>query len=493
MRRRGGATHSSIGPDGDTLVLNGPPHRHRRPVYAAALSLLALALSAPPAAAETKTFTQQVPISVAGYEVKQSFALAPKPPEDGHVTAMEVDIVNADGTPVPIQRLMLHHIVFVNLNRDDPTCNGTTFTGWDSRPSFGSGLPERFYAAGEERARLALPPGYGYRLSSDDNWAMIYMVMNHRAETDRAFIQYRFTYETGASDADTTDVKPYWLDVRNCKADPIYNVPGTGRPGSTHLKEYDYTMPQGGRIVAAGGHVHGGAKNLTLSQPNCADRVLGRSLPTWGLGSHPFYNVRPILHEPGPINMSAFGTSQGIPVAAGERVRLSSHYDNQNPHTRVMGIMVMYVVHDPAVTEPCGPLPNDIGYQATDQPGRSGLVRFRIPLTGLDSYGNAVTIRKPAGRNRPVANGATIKVGDRFFSKPNVVVRPGARLNWLFEGLELHNLTLANGPVGIGSPNLDGDRNFSRRFGRRGTYNFFCAIHPVSMHQRVVVKTRTAR
>ena len=252
MRRRGGATHSSIGPDGDTLVLNGPPHRHRRPVYAAALSLLALALSAPAAAAETKTFTQQVPISVAGYEVKQSFALAPKPPEDGHITAMEVDIVDADGTPVPIQRLMLHHIVFVNLNRDDPTCNGTTFTGWDSRPSFGSGLPERFYAAGEERARLALPPGYGYRLSSDDNWAMIYMVMNHRAETDRAFIQYRFTYETGASDADTTDVKPYWLDVRNCQADPIYNVPGTGGPGSTHLKEYDYTMPQGGRIVAGG-------------------------------------------------------------------------------------------------------------------------------------------------------------------------------------------------------------------------------------------------
>ena len=154
----------------------------------------------------------------------------------------------------------------------------------------------------------------------------------------------------------------------------------------------------------------------------------------------------------------------------------------------------MYVVHDPAVTEPCGPLPNDIGYQATDQPGRSGPVRFRIPLTGLDSYGNAVTIRKPAGRNRrssptaPRSRSGTVSSRSRTWSCDRA-----RELNWLFEGLELHNLTLANGPVGIGSPNLDGDRNFSRRFGRRGTYNFFCAIHPVSMHQRVVVKPRTAR
>ena len=72
-------------------------------------------------------------------------------------------------------------------------------------------------------------------------------------------------------------------------------------------------------------------------------------------------------------------------------------------------------------------------------------------------------------------------------------MRRGARLNWRFNGYELHNLTLANGPVGIGSPNLnrnaDGSsRDFSYRFSRPGTYRFFCALHPTQMHERVIVR-----
>lgn len=63
----------------------------------------------------------------------------------------------------------------------------------------------------------------------------------------------------------------------------------------------------------------------------------------------------------------------------------------------------------------------------------------------------------------------------------------GARLNWRFEGQELHNLTLATGPAAIGSPNLDDDRVFSKSFERPGTYRLFCAVHPVQMHERVVV------
>jgi plastocyanin len=66
-------------------------------------------------------------------------------------------------------------------------------------------------------------------------------------------------------------------------------------------------------------------------------------------------------------------------------------------------------------------------------------------------------------------------------------VKRGARLNWQFSGAELHNLTLANGPVAVGTDNLDQNRVYSRKFGRPGTYNFFCALHPVQMTQRVVV------
>jgi plastocyanin len=68
-----------------------------------------------------------------------------------------------------------------------------------------------------------------------------------------------------------------------------------------------------------------------------------------------------------------------------------------------------------------------------------------------------------------------------------VTVKKGATLNWQFSGLELHNLTLANGPVGIATPNLDQGRVFSRTLNRPGTYRFFCALHPTQMQERVIV------
>jgi plastocyanin len=466
-----------------------PLPRPARPALLILLGLLFAALIAP-AAASAKTETFRVgPIGVGGYEVKQGImAGIPKPQVDGHITGMEVDIVDESGTPVPIQRLMLHHIVFLNLSRSDRTCQ--SFLDFGDRPFPPSFARERFYAAGEERATLAFPPGYGYRTGAGEGWALTYMVMNHRPSTDRAYIQYTVTYQTDHGSEDVQDVDPYWLDVRNCRADPIYNVPGTGRRGSTHRATYDFTMPVPGRLIAGGGHVHGGARRLELRQPGCGNRLIARSDPTWGLPSHSFYRVRPILHEPGPINMSGFGTRRGIPLAAGETIRLRSLYDNSLPHTRVMGIMVVYVAPDPSVAGRCGAIPADLGYQRTAQAGRRGFVPFRIPLIGLNDRGRAVPIQKPPGPTRRAGNNATITVGDRFFARPNLVVKRGTKLRWRFSGAELHNITLANGPVGIGSPNLDANRVYSRKFGRAGTYNFFCALHPVQMHQRVVVKKR---
>lgn len=456
----------------------------------AGLVLGVLALAGPAAAAPETTTYRYGPVEIGPYEVLQqdlAYGL-PKPAVDGYITHMAVDVVDADGTPVPINRLMLHHIVFVNLgptigSKRDSTCG--TFTAFDSSTAIPA-LGERFYAAGEERAQLRLPDGYGYPTQTEDQWALTAMLMNHRDRTDSAYIQYTVTTDT----APHTPVTPYWLDVVNCLADPVYDVPG-GRPGgATHRRSFSWKPPVDGRIVAGLGHVHGGARDLSLRRAGGCE--IYASKPTWGLPGHPFYNVKPVLHEPGPIDMSGFTSELGFPVRRGEALRLDSDYDGARLHARVMGIMVVFLAAGPGGhTDRCAP-PPDLREWRTDEPGRTVAPRFRVPLTGLTRRGRARRIAAPPGKRVRVRAGARLKVGDRYFAQPNVSVARGSWLNWRFASNELHNVTVANGPRGFSSVNLDAGRIFRHRLRQPGTYRIFCALHPVEMTQTVRVRKSSA-
>jgi plastocyanin len=317
---------------------------------------------------------------------------------------------------------------------------------------------------------------------------MVWMLMNHRAQADPVYIRWTVTYDDSAQ---LTPVRPVWMDVANCLADPVYTVPGSRKP-AVDERRYDRTVPESGRIVAVGGHVHGGAADLRLSQPDCGDREIHTSRPAWGMPDHPFYNVRPILHEPGPVSMSRYVSAQGFPVSKGPRLRLTSRYDNSLPHARVMGIVIAYMAPDGAVPEGCAPPPTDARVEQPAElagtPFRTKTPKFTVPLTGIDSKGRAVSISRPPGRTRDLKAGTTIKVGDFSFSVPNARVKRGAKLNWKFGPNTLHNVTLANGPRGFSSLNLNDGRVYGYRFKVPGTYRVFCGLHPVSMTQTVTVR-----
>jgi hypothetical protein len=210
--------------------------------------------------------------------------------------------------------------------------------------------------------------------------------------------------------------------------------------------------------------------------------------PAWGMPDHPFYHVRPILHEPGPIAVSGFLSSQGFPVAQGQRVRLTANYDDQLPHTRVMGISMIYVAPSNGPVDNCGPLPADAREFQTPLPHRTAPPRFKVPIVGIGPDGRARDISRPPGPTSRLRSGSTIGVRDFFFTRPNVVVKRGAKLNWLFNSsTAIHNVTLASGPRGFGSPNHSHGR-FSYRFRQRGKYRIFCALHPVAMTEVVTVR-----
>jgi hypothetical protein len=416
----------------------------------------AAALTFPPAAIaaeQTLTFRTGA-ITVAPFQTAQKVQVTPSPSVDGFVVGMEADVVDRRGRSVPGNRVVLHHVVFVKVGVLDSTCGNRDASGRVSP------IPvERFYGAGEERFRLSLPTGYGYPSSTANPWALLYMLMNHSTRTQRVYIQYKVQYVT---DRALTPVRPVWLDVRNCRLDPVFDAPGTGGRGSSHTERTDFRLPDAGRIVAGGGHLHGGGIRLELANMTCARRLF-TSRPTWSRDMH-----RPLLHEPGPTKMSSFRTSTGIQVAAGDVLRLTAVYDNFVPHTRVMGIMLLYLAR--GETTRCADSPSldvDLG-----RPGLPPLVRLSL-------------LRRPQG---PLVRGARrAVVRDFTFAPERVFVRRGTRFTWRFAGPLPHDVTLVNGPVGFSSPTVAAG-TFRFGFTRRGVYRLHCSIHPARMSQVVIVR-----
>jgi plastocyanin len=415
-----------------------------------AAALAALAFPGGALAGLKTVVLNSAPIRVGPFGVERGAQLVPSPHEDGYVVGMKADVFDLLGNPVPHTEVMLHHVVFAKLGTPDSTCRSMTdFDGGSS------GLvAQRFYAEGEEHAQLALPDPYGYPNQASDSWGLVYMLMNHHTRNWVVQIQYTIEYATGEA---RTAVDPLWLDVRNCRADPVFNVPGTGGPGSTFTQTSDYRVPTSGLLVAGIGHLHGGGLSLDVADTSCGS--LYTSYPTWG-GLEP----RPVLHEPGPQHMTPFSDPAGRPVRAGDTLRLTATYDNSRPHVRVMGISLVFLAPAPVA-----------GCRAYDSPR---------PAPSTPEPVTIQLLKQPTGTVRRVAS---TWVGDYRFGAQRVTVRRGTRFTWRFIGTVAHDVTLASGPVGFASPSVRSG-TYSFRFTRLGTYRLFCSLHPSRMTQIVTVR-----
>lgn len=411
----------------------------------------ALALPGRAGASAETVVLETSPITVAGFEVARGARVAPSPKVDGYVVGMSAELVDMLGNPVPQEDVMLHHVVFAKVGVPDYTCAGIEdFSGEASNLR-----AERFYAEGEERFALSLPEGYGYPNRGQETWGLLYMLMNHHPQSLVVKIRYTVRYVTGEP---LTAVKPVWLDVKNCRADPVFNVAGTGKAGATVSRTADFRMPESGRFVAGGGHLHGGGVSVDVTDTSCGS--LFTSYPTWGL-----IEPRPVLHEPGPMRMTGLADPLGRPVRAGDTLRLTATYENSRPHMRVMGIMILYLVPGPA---------SSCTAHSSPVPAPSTAERVSIEL-----------LKRPAGPLRRDLRSTW--VGDYAFGAQRISLRRGASFTWRFRGGVDHDVTLANGPAGFASPSMR-HGSFTYRFTRRGTYRLFCSLHPARMTQLVIVR-----
>ena len=166
-----------------------------------------------------------------------------------YVTGIRMDMVFADGRSANMDSgMMLHHVVLIQPGLPDTTCPSSTLLG---------ALGQRFFASGNERTPGDLPPGFGYHLGSGPLLA-IFDIMNMSSS-----LQVVWLTATVSWLPDTTPgikpVTPVWMDENNC-SNSTYAIPA----GPTN-KVWTWTSTITGRVVTAGGHVHDGGIDTTLT------------------------------------------------------------------------------------------------------------------------------------------------------------------------------------------------------------------------------------
>ena len=146
-----------------------------------------------------------------------------KPQVDGWITRIRPDLVYMNGRVPRVDVIHLHHGVWLNTSRSDATAP----------------LPERFFAAGEEKTIMSFPKGFGYRYEASDRWLFNHMIHNLTPVASKVKLQYTIDFIPDGSKADKNirPVRPIWMDVENGSLYPVFNVhKGSGKRGQ-------YTYP----------------------------------------------------------------------------------------------------------------------------------------------------------------------------------------------------------------------------------------------------------
>jgi plastocyanin len=420
----------------------------------------------------------------------------PQPEVDGWIVGISTDLKLKDGTVPPVDKIHLHHGVWVNLAAKDAT-----------DPS----LPERFFAAGEEKTRVILPPGYGYEYKTSDKWLLNYMLHNNLSEPDEVWVTYDIDLipKSSAAAKGIKPAIPVWMDVQNGSTYPVFDVElGSGQNGEytypddaenpypNGKKLNEWTVPFDGKLLATAGHLHpGGLHNdLWLARAGESEKA------------HLFSSIATYYEPAGPVSwdlsMSATPEDWSVALKKGDTLSTTVTYETkQAAWYESMGIMVAWM----AVGDTTGDDPF-----ATDVAVQGVLTHGHLPEN--DNHGGEPdpdyqdltkqpSREVPSGTVLPIAD--FVYVGDMLDAQTVPAVKEGGALVYRNDDDKAeipHTVTSCEAPCnkssGIAYPLANGKPAFDSgemgTFGLPangsqtwstpddlppGTYTYFCRIH----------------
>lgn len=435
----------------------------------------------------------------------------PKPKVDGWIVGISPDLRRPDGSVPPVDIIHLHHGVWLNLARKDPTA-----------PE----LPERFFASGEEKTVMRLPKGYGYRYTASEPWLINYMLHNALSSDDEVSITYRLDFIAADSPlaAGIKHARPIWMDVQNGSIYPVFDVikgsgnDGTytfpddakdpypprparrGRPAEPSKPRNEWVVDRDGVLLNTAAHLHPGGLH--------GDMYVRRGDKTVRV-----FRSEAVYYEPaGPVSwdvsMTATPADWRVALKKGDVVRHTITYNSKIASWyESMGIMVAWMADAADVPPEQSPDPFERNVDVAGAVTHGHLPENDNHGGQPDpSYRNALDL--PSG---PVVDTVTIVdfsylPGDMQVYDQVPVVRRGTPLKFVNQEHDVgvgiwHTITACKAPcdrsTGVAYPLADADRDLDSgelgvagpptadRFEwatppdlPTGTYTYFCRIHP---------------
>jgi plastocyanin len=330
-------------------------------LYPILLALAALAVVAMPAAASARSpkGVQHLHFRYGPLHIRPGSNLiligqakpTEKPSEDGYVTKIKPNLVTTKGVIPPTYKLHLHHGVWLNTGAQDATSPG---------------LPERFFASGEEKTTFSIPAPYGYPVKASDRWIINYMIHDLTNRPYNVYITYDVDFVPLHSKLGRKmkPVKPIWMDVENGHTYPVFDVlRGSGSNGTYTFPDQapnpygngpvrnQWTLPYDATLVATAGHIHPGGLYDDLMAVRPGTAVSARkggpvpgdvpdSVRLFRSYAHYFGHRAPTSWD---VAMTATSRKWRVHLRKGDILRTTTTYDSKRGSWyESMGIMMVY-------------------------------------------------------------------------------------------------------------------------------------------------------
>jgi hypothetical protein len=430
-----------------------------------------------------------------------------RPDVPGWITRFKPDLEYTDGSKPGVEVLHLHHGVWLI-----------------------SGEPR--FAVGEEKTIVDLPEGFGYRYTPRQSWLINYMIHNLTRTPDDVYITYEidFVPDTSPLAAGLKAVHTQWMDVAGLRTYPVFDAKrGMGRNGKLTFpddvpghpaigpaKSWTVTSPT--TLVATAVHLHPGGLNgyLTVTRGDRTRRIFTSHAKYWEPAGAVSWDVA----------MEGTPPDWRVALQPGDVVDLHVVYDvSKASWYESMGIMPIAVAENS--TEGKDPFDETLNRKGAITHGRlkenrnhggrytglpNPLKLLSGPVTGQVTIGGFVygqgdlTLPGASGRPAVVRQGRALKFlnNDAYedenggiFHTITACKLPCNKSTGIAYPLADGPVDFDSGELGFPRPGDFGTASVNRatwetpRNLKRGTYSYFCRVHPFMRGSfRVVGKKR---